>query len=228
MDEVLHIPYHLRGIVEELVNQAKCTGIKAERLHLCAWLLVAAQHRPESYLPPGKNISMPNYLVAGALHGIHNGDDHPDDVARTYARGRKACQRLQAATKAAFSKFDKVLKSNFLQLPVSTREEAQQVLSSLQRFAVRADPGEDLLKRTRAKDEHEVFSANSLTLLWWRYYLHSPRDQYWSDMSTLAKVWGVSSSIDLKSFMRRVRELSQGKEHIPTPPFVSGTWCPLS
>ncbi len=228
IDQFFHIPSRLRGRVAELVDKAEPTGIHPYRVHLCAWLLVAARHRPETDFPPGKNVPMPNYLIAGALHGIHDEDDHPEEVARTYARGRKASQRVQAAAKGAFNRFDKVLQRNYLELPVWTREEAQQVRLSLKRFAISADPGEDLLRRVRAKDEHEIFSCSSLALLWWRYYLHSPRNQYWSDMLALAKIWGVSSPIGLKSFMRRVRELSEGKEDIPTPPFVPGTWCPLS
>lgn len=224
----LKIPDHLHGAVVELVEKVKSTRIDVYRIRLCAWLLVVARNRPESDFPEGKNVPMPDYVLAGALHGIDNGDEHREEVGRRYAQGRKARQHVQASAKAARMQFDKILTKNRLALPPWIQEEAQQVLLALERFIAYADPGEDLLKRVRAKDKQEAFSPNSLALIWWRYYLHSPRNQYWSDMFTLATLWGVTSAANLGSFSRFVRELTQHSDHLPTPPFVKGAWCPLS
>jgi hypothetical protein len=222
------IPDYLRGDMAKLLRKAKSSKIDRNRIRLCAWLLLVAQNRPESTFPKVKKVPMPSYLLAGALYEIDHGDEHCEEVARVYAPGRKACQHVQATAKAISIQFEKVLKKNLEALPVSVREDAQHVRTVLERFVADAEPGEHLLKRTRAKDEHEAFSPPSLTLIWWRYYLHHPTDQHWKEMFALAKVWGVSSAANLASFMRLVRELTEGKDHIPTPPLVSGASCPLS
>jgi hypothetical protein len=215
------IPARFNPRMKELVRKAHATGVTHARVRLCAWLLVVAQNRPESEFPRGKNVPIPNYSFVGALHGIDDGDEYPEEVARRYAQGRKACKRVQAAAKDAVTELERVIQENLPALPVSTREDATHVLSALEQFVFYADPGEDLLKRTRAKHEHEAYSANSLALIWWRYYLGSLRKQYWNDMFSLARVWGVTSAANLPSFMRLVRELTESKNR-PPPPFVSG------
>ena len=149
----IKIPDHLSDAMAQLHKKAKPTGVEKDRIHLCAWLLLLAQNRPESVLPRGKMVPMPNYLLAGALHGIDKGEEHPEEVTRRYAQGRRACQRVHASAKGALTRLQKVFNNNLNSLPLPLVDDAQQMLSTLKRFAFYADPGPDVLKRSRVKLE---------------------------------------------------------------------------
>lgn len=216
----IEIPDHLYVPMAELLQKAESTGVSEERMQLCAWLLLCAQRRPESELPRGNRVPIPNYSLAGALHGIEDAENHPEEVARRYAQGRKASQQVQASAKGALTQFEMVFKKNREALPLKIVDEALNLIFALGQFVSCADPGMDLINRTRPKREDESYSSNSLALLWWRYSLYSPNEQYWGDMFKLATVWGLTKAANLESFRRIVAELTQFKDSLPAPPYL--------
>jgi len=221
----IKIPDHLVSAMGELLQKAEPTGIDHGRIELCAWLFLVAKNRPEGELLRGRRVPIPNYFLAGNMHGISEPDKHPEEVSRRYAAGRKASQRVLASAKGALTQFEKVFRDNLEALPFSVIDQAQELLSAFTEFLVCADPGVDHLKRTRAKTKQELdlYSLNTLALVWWRYYLCSPDEQYWRDMYELAKVWELTSAASQLSFTRFVVALTEGKDYIPMPPRFSGT-----
>jgi hypothetical protein len=169
---------------------------------------------------------MPSYFWAGALHGIADFDfkkkdnetemalidryiAHNAHIAAVYNRGIRARQRVHAAALSALNNLTAVMERNEQDLPILFREEGRTFLRAMNKFVnISSSKHVDNLltseKRKRNKEGGELFTNESAALIMWKEHLPAIDQKCWQDMHVLAQVWGLTRSVELSDFKRRV------------------------